>query len=72
MFWSGLLFYVGYLPSKSKAIIEPQKVKFTLFQGDHIGRIFAYWVIVYFGQWFKNYRGSANFWVTFSTVPVMN
>jgi hypothetical protein len=22
-------------------------------QGDHIGRIFAYWAIVYYGLWFE-------------------
>jgi hypothetical protein len=25
-------------------------------QGDQIGRIFAYWAIVYFGQFFENKR----------------
>jgi hypothetical protein len=34
-------------------------------QGDQIGRIFAQWAIVYFGQWFENYIQSANFWATF-------
>jgi hypothetical protein len=34
-------------------------------QGDQIGRVFAQWEIVYFGQWFKNYRSSAHFWATF-------
>jgi hypothetical protein len=34
-------------------------------QGDQIGLIFARWVIVYFGQWFENYRSSAHFWATF-------
>jgi hypothetical protein len=41
-------------------------------QGDQIGRIFAPWVIVYFGQFFENYRSSPHFWSTFSTVKVMN
>jgi hypothetical protein len=27
-------------------------------QGDQIGRIFAYWVIVYFWQFFENFRSS--------------
>jgi hypothetical protein len=27
-------------------------------QGDQIGRIFAYWAIVYFGQFSENYRSS--------------
>jgi hypothetical protein len=35
-------------------------------QGDQIGRIFAQWVIVYFGQFLENYRSSPNFGVTFS------
>jgi hypothetical protein len=30
-------------------------------QGDQIGRIFAYWSIVYFGQFFEDYRNSPNF-----------
>jgi hypothetical protein len=34
-------------------------------QGDQIGQIFAQWGIVYFGQWFENYRRSAHFWATF-------
>jgi hypothetical protein len=34
-------------------------------QGDQIGRIFAYWAIVFFGQFIENYRISANSWATF-------
>jgi hypothetical protein len=34
-------------------------------QGDQIGRILAYSVIVYFKQLFENYRSSATFWATF-------
>jgi hypothetical protein len=30
-------------------------------QGDQIGRIFAQWVIVFFGQFYKNYRSSPKF-----------
>jgi hypothetical protein len=30
-------------------------------QGDRIGRIFAYWAIVYFGQGFEDYSSSNNF-----------
>jgi hypothetical protein len=33
-------------------------------QGGMIGRIFAYWAIVYFGHWFENYGSRANFWDT--------
>jgi hypothetical protein len=29
-------------------------------QGDQIGRIFAHWAIVFFGQIFENCRSSAN------------
>jgi hypothetical protein len=32
--------------------------KFSLF----IGRIFVFWAIVYFWQWFENYRSSGNAW----------
>jgi hypothetical protein len=35
-------------------------------QGDQIGRIFAQWVIVYFGQFYKDYRSNPNFWATLS------
>jgi hypothetical protein len=34
-------------------------------QGDQTGRIFGQWMVVYFGQWFENYRSSAHFWATF-------
>jgi hypothetical protein len=34
-------------------------------QGGQIGRIIAYWVIVYFGQFFENYRTSPKIWATF-------
>jgi hypothetical protein len=33
-------------------------------QGDQIGRIFALWAIVFFGQFFENFISSPNFWVT--------
>jgi hypothetical protein len=33
-------------------------------QGDQIGRIFAHWVIFFFGQFFENYRSSPNIWAT--------
>jgi hypothetical protein len=32
---------------------------------DQIGRIFAIWVNVYFGQFFENYRSGSKFLVTF-------
>jgi hypothetical protein len=36
------------------------------FQGDQIGRIFAYWAVVYVGQFSENYRSSVNSYTTFS------
>jgi hypothetical protein len=36
----------------------------VLLQGDQIGRIFAYWVIDCFGQFFENYRSSPKFLAT--------
>jgi hypothetical protein len=33
-------------------------------KGDQIGRIYAQWAIVYFGQCFENYWSGANFWAT--------
>jgi hypothetical protein len=44
------------------------KTDYTLLvytQGDQIGRIFAQWIIVYFGHWFETSRRSAHFWATF-------
>jgi hypothetical protein len=35
-------------------------------QGDQIGRIFALWVIVCFGQFFENYRSNPHFGIVFS------
>jgi hypothetical protein len=40
-------------------------------QGDQNGRFFATWVVVYFWHFFENYRRSANYWATFSTVQDM-
>jgi hypothetical protein len=34
-------------------------------EGDQIGRIFAHWAIVFFGQFFEHYRSSPNFPATF-------
>jgi hypothetical protein len=34
-------------------------------QGDQIGRIFAYWTIVFFDQFIENYTSSANSWAAF-------
>jgi hypothetical protein len=46
-------------------IIESARTVLSLEQGDQIGRIFVYWVIVYFGQFVENYRSSPNIWTTF-------
>jgi hypothetical protein len=40
-------------------------------QGDQIGRIFAIWALVYFGQFFLNYQSNQYFWLLFPTVKVM-
>jgi hypothetical protein len=37
----------------------------TCKQGDQVGRIFAYWVVVFLVKCFENYRCSTNFWATF-------
>jgi hypothetical protein len=37
-------------------------------QGDQIGRIFAYWAIVYLGQIFESYISSPNYRATFFNV----
>jgi hypothetical protein len=33
-------------------------------QCDQIGRIFAYWVILYSGHFLKNYRSGQHFWAS--------
>jgi hypothetical protein len=45
--------------------VAPKIFGLSYLQGDQIGRIFAQWAIVYFGQWFEIYIISANFWATF-------
>jgi hypothetical protein len=35
-------------------------------QGDQIGRFFAHWTTVYFGQLFENYKSSTNSWAACS------
>jgi hypothetical protein len=49
-----------------------QRSFLSLRQGDRIVRIFAYWAIDYFGQFFENYRISTHTLKTFSTVKVMH
>jgi hypothetical protein len=44
----------------------------TLFQGDKIGQIFAYWAIVYFRQFFENYSTYIVARATLFTLKVMH
>jgi hypothetical protein len=37
----------------------------TRIRGDRIGRIIAYWAIVFFEQFFENYESSLNIWAIF-------
>jgi hypothetical protein len=39
-----------------EVFIPPQKEMEAFRQGDQIGRIFALWVFVFFGQFEENYR----------------
>jgi hypothetical protein len=39
-------------------------------RGVQIGRIFAIWASVFFGQLFEKYKSRPNFWATFSMVKV--
>jgi hypothetical protein len=41
-------------------------------QGDQIGRIFANWVIVYFGQFYENYKSSTHILGIFSAVKFIH
>jgi sulfur relay (sulfurtransferase) DsrC/TusE family protein len=43
---------------------------FPLAQGEQIGRIFAHWAIVFFGQFFENYEGSPKFRATLPSPKV--
>jgi hypothetical protein len=43
--------YVGNAARKSGARLSKSEN-----QGDQIGRIFAYWAIINFGQYFENYK----------------
>jgi hypothetical protein len=38
-------------------------------QGDQIWQIFAYWAIVFFGQFIENYTSGANSWAAFYHSP---
>jgi hypothetical protein len=40
-------------------------ISLTWLQGDQIGPIFDYWVIVYYGQFYENYRNSPHLWAKF-------
>jgi hypothetical protein len=56
---------------------EPSRAELPLMssvqsnQGEQIGRIFAHWAVVYFGQFLKSCRNSSNFGATFSMVQVV-
>jgi hypothetical protein len=41
------------------------RLPMTLKQCDHIGRIFAYWAIAFFGQFCENHWQSPSFWYVF-------
>jgi hypothetical protein len=54
------------LPTAEAATAAPAAV-----QGDQIGRIFAFWAIVFFGVLYEKYKCSPNFCATFfSSVKV--
>jgi hypothetical protein len=60
------LFCFKALSDRADGYFRYQNVSIELHaQGDQIGRIFAFWAIVFFGQNLENYRNSANFWATF-------
>jgi hypothetical protein len=40
-------------------------------QGDQIGRMLAYWSVLYFGLLSEYYKSSSNYCASFSTVQVM-
>jgi hypothetical protein len=73
--WDGIKAHFIALTGVVKKICRQKKVlsSSTTFwlkpllpwQGDQIGRICAYWAYVYYGQFFDNYRSSANFWAFF-------
>jgi hypothetical protein len=45
---------------------KTNSLKVHYLQGDQIGRIFAYWEIVFFGWLYENGKGSPNFGATSS------
>jgi hypothetical protein len=51
--------------SLSQVCRRKWKLARKLCQGDQIGRIFAFWVIVYYGQFCENDISSPNFWASF-------
>jgi hypothetical protein len=52
------------VPCVISYVLLPSKLG-RYIQGDHIGRIFAYWAIVYFGQFVVNYKSRRNFVAAF-------
>jgi hypothetical protein len=60
-------------------IIKPVKKTGTIFstkaadnQGDQMGRFFAYWVIINFGQFYQNEKNSHNFGLLLSPVMIVH
>jgi hypothetical protein len=50
----------NYLTTTKKTRLQVKGI-----QGDQIRRIFAYWVLVYFGQFYAKIPQQSNFWSTF-------
>jgi hypothetical protein len=48
------------------SVCRHQLVDINLDQGDLIGRVFAFWAIVYFGQFFDNNKSNQHFGLLFS------
>jgi hypothetical protein len=55
----------GFSVAKSFPRPTLSKIRARVNQGDQIGRIFAHWALVVFGQLFENYRSSPYFWAIF-------
>jgi hypothetical protein len=61
-FWrKKLVFFSPPLFSRSTKA-DKSRIFFLTKQGDQIGRLFAYWVVVYLGPYFLNYRSRPHFW----------
>jgi hypothetical protein len=62
-FWavSGISFFILKLQQQIAILPMLVDVSSSTYIGDQIGRIFAHWAIVYFGQVFENYRSTQMF-----------